>query len=209
LLLATATHAHPVPRKTHDHTVTVHITSDAIVVNYHLEIDEWTVVYVDIPSVMEKPDLAKLKKPADFYEAFTRSYGPIVAKNLSAQLDDKDLEFRCAASGHNVADHVQCDFRLEATCKLQPGKQHTLKVRDDNFDQETGMLRLSITNTPDVPILRKTEPDEALKSRPSTELKPGDDDKLRKATATFEVESPTERPVSRTIPAAAAKSSPQ
>jgi len=186
--------AHPVPRKSHDRTVTVRVTATAIVVDYHLEVDEWTVVYVDVPAAVEKAELAKLRKPDDFYTTFIRCYGPILAKNVVAQLDVKELSFRCIDSQYHVADHVICDFRFEAACELTPGKQYSLTVREDNYEQETGMLRLSITNSPDTPFLKRMEPDEILKNRPASELKPGDDDKLRKASATFEWEKPVDRP---------------
>ena len=134
----------------------------------HLEVDEWTVVYVDLPALDDKVDLSKLKKPVEFYDAFTRCYGPILANNLTARLDGKELEFRCAASSHRVADHLQCDFRFEAACAIDPEKQHTLTFREGNYELESGMLRLTMANSPGTPLVSKSEPDEALKSRPAS-----------------------------------------
>jgi hypothetical protein len=185
--------AHPVPRKSHDRTVSVRVTPSAVIVDYHLEVDEWTVVYVDLPALDDKVDLTKLKKPVEFYDAFTRCYGPILANNLTARLDGKELEFRCAASSHRVADHLQCDFRFEAACAIDPEKQHTLTFREGNYELESGMLRLTMANSPGTPLVSKSEPDEALKSRPASELKPGDDEKLRKGAVTFQVERQVER----------------
>src|SRR4051812_24501297 len=79
--------AHPVPKRAHDRTLLVRIEPAKIVVEYTLEVDEWTVVFEDLPAVRDTTDLAKLSKPADFYDAFTRSYAPILASNLVATLD--------------------------------------------------------------------------------------------------------------------------
>src|SRR5579871_2440721 len=71
--------AHPVPRSAHDRVIVVRLTPDALIVDYHLEIDEWTVVFKDLPAVLETDELAKLKRD-DFYPTFVKSYGPVLAK---------------------------------------------------------------------------------------------------------------------------------
>jgi hypothetical protein len=208
LILLPTLNAHPVPRKSHDRTVVVRVTPTCIVVDYRLEIDEWTVVYVDLPALDDKVDITKLKKPEQFYDAFTKCYAPILAKNLSARLDAKEIEFRCVQKCYRVAEHLQCDFRFEAACDIEPGKEHALTFREGNYELESGMLRLSIGNHPEAPMLAKNEPDDALKNRPPSELRPGDDEKLRKASATFEVERAIERPGTGNQVVAHAKPSP-
>src|SRR5262245_62312639 len=73
--------AHPVPKRSHDRTIAVRLTPDAVEVDYRVELDEWTVVFVDLPAVSDKIDLSKLSKPTEFYEAFTRAYAPVFAGN--------------------------------------------------------------------------------------------------------------------------------
>jgi hypothetical protein len=199
---------HPVPRKSHDRTIIVRITPTAIVVDYRLEVDDWTVVYVDLPALEDKVDLTKLKKPEEFYEAFTRCYAPILGKNLLVRLDGNELEFRCVQRSHRLVEHLQCDFRFVAECKLEQEKEHTLTFRETNYELESGMLRLSIGNRPEVLMTRKNEPDEALKSRPTSELKPGDDETLRKGSATFVVERTIERAGAELEPAGRGKAAP-
>src|SRR5262249_44931184 len=150
-----------------------------VIVDYRLEIDDWTIVFLDLPAVDDKVDLKKLRKPQEFYEAFTRCYAPILAGNLSAKLDGKELTFRCVAHQHEVLDHVRCDFRFQADWQLTPGRHHEFALREDNYQTEAGMIRLSLADSPGVQIFRKIEPDEALKARPAAELKPGDDARLR------------------------------
>src|SRR5579871_2940187 len=78
LVAASVAEAHPVPRLSHDRTIVVHLTPDAVLVDYRLEIDDWTIVFLDLPAVDDKVDLKKLRKPEEFYEAFTRCYAPIL-----------------------------------------------------------------------------------------------------------------------------------
>jgi ABC-type nickel/cobalt efflux system permease component RcnA len=191
--LSSTAHAHPVPRRSHDRTIQVRLTADpptgqvVVVVDYRLEVDEWTVVYVDLPAFSDQVDLTRLAKPRDFYEAFTRCYAPILADNLLATVDQKPLSFTCVRHGHEVLDHLRCDFVFQASLKVRPGQAHEFTFREGNYELEAGMIRLSLASESPVRILRQTGPDEALKALPAIELKPGDDARLRQATATFEV----------------------
>ncbi len=81
--------AHPVPRRCHDRTIVVRLSADLIVVDYRLEVDEFTVVFDDLPALGDRVELSKLRKPQEFYEAFTRCYAPILAANLVAKLDSR------------------------------------------------------------------------------------------------------------------------
>src|SRR5438874_2493237 len=68
--------AHPVPQRKHDRELVVHLRPAEVVVNYRLEVDDFTVVFVDLPGVVDdagvtfgdksEPDEAlKKKAPAD------------------------------------------------------------------------------------------------------------------------------------------------
>src|SRR5262245_35401838 len=61
-LRAAALHAHPVPRGTHDRILQVRLTPEAVLVDYRLEVDQWTIVFQDLPAVAEKADLARLSR---------------------------------------------------------------------------------------------------------------------------------------------------
>src|SRR5262245_15003488 len=104
LFANTPAHAHPVPRRQHDRTIVVKLTPKAVLVEYRLEVDEFTVVFDDLPAAASSEDLAKLSKPVDFYDAFTRYYAPILADNLLATLDQKPLAFRCRERHQSVRD---------------------------------------------------------------------------------------------------------
>src|ERR1700740_3695399 len=91
-VLVPCSHAHPVPRRSHDRTIVVRLAHEKdgsvlVQVDYRLEVDEFTVVFDDLPAVGDKVELSKLREPDEFYEVYTRSYSPILASNLVAFLD--------------------------------------------------------------------------------------------------------------------------
>jgi nickel/cobalt exporter len=184
--------AHPVPRRAHDRTISVRLTANAVVVDYRLDVDDWTVVFIDLPAVSDQVDLAKLTKPREFYESFTRCYAPLLADNLTATLDGKPLTFRCVRHGHEVIDHLRCDFEFEAPWQLAADQPHRFTFQEGNYELEAGQIRVSFVSEPSITILDKTEPDEALKNRPAIDLKPGDDTRLRKVSARFQLAPPTD-----------------
>src|SRR5262245_18820082 len=110
LLSFSAAQAHPVPRNAHDRVVIVRLTPEAVLVEYHLEVDEWTVVFKDVPALLDKDELGKLKTPKEFYDTFARNYAPLLGGLLDGKLDDHKLEFECMEQTHKLADSLQCDF---------------------------------------------------------------------------------------------------
>src|SRR5438034_6627616 len=82
LLSCSPVQAHPIGQKQHDRTIAVRLSADGVVVDYRLEVGEFTLVFEDLPAIDDKVELSKLSKPDDFYEAFTRGYAPILADNL-------------------------------------------------------------------------------------------------------------------------------
>src|SRR5262249_29960334 len=102
-------------------------------------------------------------------------------------LDGKELQFSCTRMGHEVKDSVRCDFTFEAKWKPSPDGPHKFKFQESNFNLEPGMLRLSLGSGTRVLFDEKSEPDEALKKKLPADLRPGDDYRLRKATAVFRV----------------------
>jgi ABC-type nickel/cobalt efflux system permease component RcnA len=187
LALAPAVHAHPVARQSHDRVITIRLTPDAVVVEYRLEVDSWTVVFVDLPAVRDQVDLGQLTQPREFYQAFTRVYAPILANNLDASLDGKPLTFTCVGHSHEDKDSVQCAFHFRAPWKPGPGSRHTLTFREGNYETEAGLVKLSLAAGNGVTLVTADAPDEALQAKAATELKPGEEEKLRRASATFTV----------------------
>jgi ABC-type nickel/cobalt efflux system permease component RcnA len=181
--------AHPVPKRSHDRVIKVRLTAEAVVVEYHLEEDEWTVVFADLPAVDDKVDLGSLKQPKDFYEAFTRVYGPILADNLTVTLDGQPLTLTCGKRSFQVKDSLWCDFEFRAPWIPVRARPLAFTFHEGNYELEAGRVQLSLSSEPPLDLGEKDEPDEALQKRPADDLKPGDDARLRRARAVFSLPS--------------------
>lgn len=189
LAVASVGTGHPVPRLSHDRTIEVHLTPTAVGVKYRLEVDPFTVVYSDLPAVKTKEELTAFRGPRQYFDAFTRSYAPILADNLTAELDGRPLTFKCRQHGHEELDHLRCDFVLEAEWTPTPGQTHRFRFQEGNYELEAGQIRLSLTADPGIETLQVEQPDEALRARPAFDLRPGDEARLRRASASFRIGS--------------------
>lgn len=190
--------AHPVPRNAHDRVVIVRLTPEAVLIEYHLEVDEWTVVFKDVPALLDKDELAKLKTPKEFYDSFARHYAPLLAGLLNGKLDDHNLEFTCFEQTYKVTDSFQCDFVFRAPWKLLPGKGQSFSFYEGNFLLEPARVNLSLARDLAIEVTDKIEPSDALKKRSLIDLKPGDDAKLRTLKATVRYDAP---PIEELLPA--------
>jgi len=190
--------AHPVPRRCHDRVILVRLDADPLTyqlrvqVDYRLEVDTFTAVFDDLQVFSDKVDLAHLKKPQEFYDAFARCYAPILADNLVVKLNDKPLVFTCAKRRYEITDpdkNLRCDFVFQANVPLTGEDRYRLTFREANYSEEAGRIQLSLAKDSVVTLHDKSEPDEALKARLPTDLGPGDDDRLREIRATFSLPS--------------------
>jgi ABC-type nickel/cobalt efflux system permease component RcnA len=185
--LASPTAAHPVPRKQYDRSIVVHLTAEAVVVDYKLDVDEWTAVN-DLRFVISKDELAALTRPSEVYAAFSRAYGPILAGNVNATLDKQALEFRCIRTSQQVdKDHLHCEFVFRCAWNPPLGKRCQFALTEDNYAVDPGRIDLSLDVDASFVLYSSQQPDEAVKKRSLTELRPGDATRLRMASATFEV----------------------
>ena len=67
--------AHPVPSRAHLRTIDVRLRPAELCVQFTLEVDEWTVVYVDLPALLDAAELRSLTRPSQFYDAYLRRLG--------------------------------------------------------------------------------------------------------------------------------------
>jgi ABC-type nickel/cobalt efflux system permease component RcnA len=171
----------------------VRLAQDAVTVDYRLDVDEFTVVFVDLPAVLESAELARLSAPAEFYESFLRHYAPVLADNLIADLAGKDLHFNCVARTRRTKDddgapldHLRFDLRFRAEWVLADSNSEQFHFREGNYELEDGIIRLKLEAMPPIRLLTVTQP-ELEQTRPSGDLRPGDNEKLRKASAIFDI----------------------
>jgi hypothetical protein len=175
--------SHPVPRDNHDRALVVWLTPAAVVVDYRLDVDEARAA-LDLSAA----ELARVSTRAEFYETFTRWAAPFLADNLVARLDGRPLTFACVGRRYEMQDHLRCDYRFRAPWSPQPGREHTFDFREGNYDlDDFSQLRLRLASNSEITLTRQDEPDEALMARPGEERRPGDGERLRRASATFVV----------------------
>jgi ABC-type nickel/cobalt efflux system permease component RcnA len=201
LIVPAAGRAHPVPRKNHDRTIVVRLTPGELIVDYTLDVDEFTAVFLDLPAVMEKEDLARLRTPKEFYQAFMEHYAPILADNLVARLDkDKSLTLRSQkpeqvfTENGKPLDHLRFKFQFRAPWPADLTGPHSLAVHEGNYLYEEGLVALLLEHDGAVDVANKIVPDKALHGKLTKDLKPGEDAKRRNLSVTFIV--PEERTTS-------------
>jgi nickel/cobalt exporter len=199
LALPASVGAHPVPRDNHDRTIVVRLGWDAkarqfvVQVAYRLEVDEYT-AYQDLAALIAEADLEQVKSgERGRYGEFLRLYAPILAGNLIAQANGKRLRFLCNQSEYHLKDeqgqalgHLRCDFIFRAVFPPAAGQQR-FYLQELNYLTQAGKIDLSLVSDAPVHFLTKSEPDAALKKRAETLLAPGDEEKLRQVSATFEL----------------------
>ncbi|HEY7315091.1 MAG TPA: hypothetical protein VH643_37440 [Gemmataceae bacterium] len=180
--------AHPVPKDNHDRIIEVTLTPASVVVTYHLEVDE-SRAELDLTRLdMPKEEFARITTRAGFQRAFIDHIAPILLNNLFAKLDSEPLVFenRGGKRDETVKDHLRCDFTFAAAWQPSPDRSHTFAFREANYEQEDfDRIQLTLSAGPGVILQNVTAPDKALLERPPLEYKPGDAERVRKASATF------------------------
>ncbi|MCI0380711.1 MAG: hypothetical protein L0215_24260 [Gemmataceae bacterium] len=201
-LLLSPVHAHPVPKSNHDRSIEVFFENGAapdqikVTVKYRLEVDETTVILEDMLPFRDVVDVTKFRgRPLDYYAEYARIYAPILAGNLLAKMNGKTITFTCISKLPTLVEdedpkkkgeplgHLRCVFVFQGIATVSEDKENDFKFREANFLLQEGKIDLSLKNKSDWRIVSKTEPDEKLKQLPVTEHKPGDDNRLREATA--------------------------
>jgi len=186
--------AHPVPRRSHDRVVEVRLRRTEVAVSFRLEVDEWTVVFVELPALLAPSDMKRLTKPAEFYEAYVERIAPLLVDQVYVSLDGKPLALRCVDVQFQVRDSLQCEFIFQADLSPALGRSYRLDVRDDTYPQEPGRVKLSLAEGEGVRVIERVAPAPSLQARAAIDLKPGDDDRLRTLNATFEVDADAPAP---------------
>src|SRR5262249_52827967 len=133
----------------HDRTILVHLKAVdknqiEIVVEYRLEVDEFTVITDDMKPFRDEVDPALFRdKGLAFYGEFTRIYAPIFAGNLLVQLNGETLKFTCKRRTQRLEDesgkalgHLRCDFTFRAVAPIKPDKRNVLVFRETNYRSE-------------------------------------------------------------------------
>lgn len=204
--------AHPVPQKRHDRVVAVTLTGSGAVIRYRLEVDPWTVVYEDVPAVLEEPEVARLKTPDQWYQTFVREYAPILADGLTVTLDGRSLPVRTLSTRYDVLDSVRCEFIFEAPWSAEEFTDagHRFSLYDGTYELEDDSLTLSLDHESPLRVQSKTEPPLRLQTGSGLDRRPGDERTRRTVSAVFSAAppAPSVPPTARPTPVVGVPPSP-
>jgi ABC-type nickel/cobalt efflux system permease component RcnA len=154
-----------VPRSSHDRVVAVRLTPAALLVEYRLQVDEWTVVFEDLPALVGEEAVDRFSRGPEFHEAFSRAMAPRLAGRLHAALDGDPLTFACVRRGSQLLDHLSCDFVFRAAWTLRPGRTHHVAFREDNYREEPGSLQLTVAADAGIRTLPPNSPGPSAAAR--------------------------------------------
>lgn len=192
-LCAASAFAHPVPKDNHDRTIVVRLQYGEtpnrirVRVEYRVEVDETTVYLNDMKAFKDEVNpLDYRNKALEYYAQFTRIYAPIYAERLIARVQGTPIaDFRCVSRKQQLVDeegkalgHLRCDFVFESAFELAAEGNTAFFFREQNYHFEPGQIILSLVNETGLNIVKKTEPDEALRKSTADW-----DDRLREITA--------------------------
>jgi nickel/cobalt transporter (NicO) family protein len=219
-LTLSSAHAHPVPKNNHDRTIVVRLRPGPIPeqilvrVDYRLEVDPTTVILDDMRPFRDEIDITQFKDRLDYFKEFTKKYAPILADHFMAKINGAAVEFTCTERSQTLRDekgepldHLRCDFVFEATIPCFKDRENTLVFREMNYQEQEGIINLTLVNESNLNVTNKIEADEAVKNRQANERLPGDESKLRTVQVTFQF--PTEPMVHNPVVATAPKPSPR
>ena len=183
LLFVAPVVAHPVPKTNRDRTIVVRVTATALVVDYRLELDEGS-----IPGDLTDEQRVRIKTRAELLETFTQSFATATCRTLDVSLDGQALDFQCVQHKYTATDHVRCEYRFESSWSPAPGVEHRVKFHDTNYNMDTfSRIFVYLAADESVDLLTAKVPSQELMRRSSDDRKPGDDDRLRRAEATFQL----------------------
>jgi len=200
LLFVPAARAHPVPKDTHDRTMTVRLQKTEkphqlrVRVEFRLEVDEETVLIRDMAPFRDEVNFVDYfpQRPLEYYAKFTGIYAPIFGDLLIPVVNKQTVPLRSISPKERLRDddgnslgHLRCDFVFEGVCEIDPAKPISFAFHDQTYLTEKGLLVLTFVNETGLAIADKVEPDAALYKKAMETLTLNEEDRQRKIAVTI------------------------
>jgi ABC-type nickel/cobalt efflux system permease component RcnA len=204
ILLCAKASAHPLLVKFYERTVDVRLSAGAggqvvVDVQYELELNQ-LIALLDAKILLEQRKEEEPGNAKEYYAAFARVHAPILADRLYATLDDQALEFTCVKRDYEVKSSdgtLHCKFTFRGSAKPPAAGEHRFAFEEGAYKEEPGRVLLSLHADPSLALLTKDESSVELKNRKPADLKIGDDERMRRASATFTLAAPSaSKPIS-------------
>lgn len=194
LLLSVATlAAHPLPTLRYDRTVDVRLTAVGVFVRYTLELNQFSIV-LDREGAPTPAELAAIDKSPPSQKQLEKFYAKkkaaILADRLNATANGRTLRFRSEASPelHPNRDHLEFRYRFFAQWPADLDRTASIDFRlhDSNFESMSGKISLTLKADSGLNVIDLIDPG-GLRGVSPLELKPGDEARLTRASAIFEL----------------------
>ena len=138
--------AHPIPRDTHDRTITISLSRAAVLIEYHLEVDE-----VVAAADLRRDGDGAVPSGDDRHRAYLTHYSPLVSAGLRVDLDGRELELECIERRSRLGEHVYCTWRFRAPWRLEGTEAHGFRFYEGNFPADKQWaVRVTISAHPDM-----------------------------------------------------------
>jgi nickel/cobalt transporter (NicO) family protein len=192
--------AHPLLIRFYERTVDVRLSTNhkgefLVEVRYELELNQF-IALTDAQKRLQELKEEPPGKAAEYYEAFTRTFAPVLADKLYANLDERHLELKCVQRSHKINKTdgtLHCTFVFRGSVSAGATERHEFTFWEGTYSEEAGRVLLSLTPDPALNLLAKDEPSAELKARSPADLKIGDEERMRQASATFALPRPAEQ----------------
>lgn len=185
-LVAAAVAAHPLPNMRFDRTVHVRVGPTGATVRYALEVNDWTMVF-DSRGLISKEEVADLTGQLAYGKKYAEKKAPLIADALKIELDGERLPVRpTKVEVVPERDHLRLQFQFRAAWPPgRPAVKRTVQFEDQNFEDRSGQITLTLDRSDDGIELLEVEEPEDLRGRSPLDYKPGDEKRARRASAVF------------------------
>ncbi len=199
VVVAAPAAAHPLFSVRYDRTVAARVGAAGLTVRYTLELSH-EALFLEGGRVFSPDDQQRLKGTVRDYAAqLAKKLGPLLADDLRATVDGRDLPLRVEKIDVDFVEHPRFRYTFRADWPPAATPRRTLAFEDQTFPTAPGVLNLTLDRDAEggVTVVDIEEPPPGLRNRPSTDRKPGteDDKRLRTASATFDLPPPATPPV--------------
>ncbi len=158
LLLPGLVLAHPVPKLEFDRQIAVEISAAEVIVNYRLEIDQFTLFQeVGRANSPYAIDMSQKLTREDFARAMQARLLKTVPDGLFARMNGASLKWTLVKDRVEFLDSVQFYFRFSARLG-DLSEPHVFQLEELNFPDKNGKLKLTLEPPVEGKVIAFTEP---------------------------------------------------
>jgi ABC-type nickel/cobalt efflux system permease component RcnA len=187
LLAAPVAFAHPLPNFRYDRHLDVRLRPQGVEVRYVLQLSFWT-IFADSRKLFTPDEIEAMGgKLSAVTKRYCEKMGPILAEKLDAKLGGKKLPFRAARlEVQQDREHAQFRYVFEAPWRINGGgPDNAFAFEDHNFENEVGAVWLTVVADEKVLDIKELIEPEDLRGKQPSELKEGEAERGRRASAVF------------------------